>query len=76
MDKRKKIKSLTQITIIMFGAMLLQTAVSSFALWHAGKFWEQARWTAAETGFCSVSCFIAGLVSILRIRKQSLEGLD
>jgi uncharacterized membrane protein SirB2 len=76
MDQRKRIESLTQKTIIMFGAMLLQTAVSCIALWHVGKFWEQARWTAAETGICSVTFFITGLMLLSRIRKQSLEGLD
>jgi hypothetical protein len=74
MTNEQRLKSLANVAIIMFSSMLLQNCVGLAALWHAGKWWEQARWTAAEVGFTSVLFFTAGLVNLIRLRKKAVQG--
>jgi hypothetical protein len=62
------------ITQALIAACFLMACVliEGFALWHAGRYWEQARWTAGEAVIPAASFCLMGVVSIIRVRKQVL----
>ena len=71
MDDKTLRRHLTN-TISALAGLLLFTLIEATALWRAGRYWEQARWTAAECLIIASALCLLGIVSVLRIRKQIL----
>ncbi len=64
---RRNLIMMTTALVFLLAMVLLEAA----ALWYAGRFWQQAKWTAAECTLLSLSYCLVGIVSVSRIRKQA-----
>jgi hypothetical protein len=73
MEDDKALRRNLQNTAIVLVGMLVFILIQAAALWHAGRFWEQARWTAAECSIPSAMFCLLGVVSVRRIQKQVLK---
>jgi hypothetical protein len=65
-----RLKRGLNLILASLAALFLFAAVEELALLKAGRYWEQAYWTAAECALPLICFFIAGVVHVRRIKNQ------
>jgi len=70
MTERERLRRHLDGAIAAICGVFALLLVGSLALWRAGKFWEQARWTLFETAIPAAAFVLLGVLYLVRAKRQ------